>query len=236
MQARTFVRIRPMDAFWLNPAAPRDPAASVRLWDAVLAFVQPATVTRHVGPLKRAHIIKAGSTAPDIEPAVWGLVPAWAAAAERRSVAQRHTLLDGQLVPNSSLLRELWEAQQPSQRCLVPASGWTAMSAYTRLAFAPHDPGPLTFAGLHCLVRPEGRKPVYTFGVFFRVMSLFPYDGSRVPVIIRAEDRMRWLNGTASEARRLLVPSGMKVIARPVRGGHRVPDVVLGPHVAGLDD
>lgn len=225
-----------MDSFWVNPPPEVNPAATARLWDAVLAYMQPEGETRHVCRLTRARIIKASSSEPEITPAIWGLVPPWAAAAERRSVAERHALLDGQLVPNSSMLRDLWNGGPLSQRCLIPAHGWTATSAYEeRLAFAP-ETTPVTFAGLQSMVYPEGRKPEYTFGVFYRVMSLFPYDGSRVPVIIRPEDRLRWLMGKPGEVRRMLVPPGMKVVARRLRQRRGAVDALLGPYVAGLDD
>lgn len=224
-----------MDSFWVNPPPELNPTATARLWDAVLTYMQPADSTRHVHPLKRARIVKATSSEPEIVSAIWGLVPPWAAAAERRSVAQRHVLLDGELVPNSSMLRELWEGKHVSQRCLIPAHGWTATSSDCRLAFAP-ETRPVTFAGLQSIVRPEGRKPEYTFGVFYRVMSVFPYDGSRVPVIIRPEDRFRWLVGKPSDARRMLRPPGMKVIVRRLCGTTGTADALLGPHIAGLDD
>lgn len=224
-----------MDSFWVNPPPEPNPAATARLWDAVLAYMQPAGTPRHVYPLKRARIVMATSTEPEIVPAIWGLVPPWAAAAERRSVAQRHALLDGELVPNSSMLRELWDGRQLSQRCLVPAHGWTASSAYQRLAFAP-DTSPVTFAGLQSIVHVEGRRPEYTFGVFYRVMSLFPYDGSRVPVVIRPEDRLRWLVGKPADARRMLKPPGMKVVVRRLSDEENSTHPILGKFVAGLDD
>lgn len=224
-----------MDSFWVNPPPEPNLTATARLWDAVLAYMQPAGGTRHVHPLKRARILKATSSEPEIVPAIWGLVPPWAAAAERRTVAQRHVLLDGELVPNSSMLRELWEGKHVSQRCLIPAHGWTATGSDSRLAFAP-ETRPVTFAGLQSIVHAEGRKPEYTFGVFYRVMSLFPYEGSRVPVIIRPEDRLRWLVGKPSDAHRMLRPLGMKVVVRRLRDEKNAAHPILGPYVAGLDD
>lgn len=223
-----------MDAFWLNPPHPNDPAATTRLWDAVIAYMQPPAATRYVRPLRRARIVLATSSGADIVPAVWGLVPEWAAAAERRSVALRHALLDGELAPASSMLRDIWSKQQPAQRCLIPASGWTAAGSCSRLAFSP-ELGPVTFAGLQTIVRADGREPVYSFGVLYRVMSIFPYDGSRVPVIVRPEDRHRWLTGASGEAQGLLRPPGMKVVAQRVHDGGASDRVLYGPDYVDRD-
>lgn len=216
-----------MDSFWLNPPPPNDPSASTRLWDAVIAYLQPAA-PRRIRALQRARIILATSGGVDLVCAIWGLVPAWAAAVERRSVAQRHTLLDAGLTPDSSMLGDLWAMQQPSRRCLVPASGWTAPSSYHQLAFAP-ELGAITLAGLQTTVHIEGRAPVYTFGVFYRSVEFSPYDGSRVPVVVRAEDRLRWLTGKPGEARRLLQPPGMKVRVRRLRDDGAAARAVFGP-------
>lgn len=225
-----------MDSFWLNPPQNNDPAAVTRLWDAVLAYMQSPGAVRRVQPLKRARIVKASGGMPEIVPAVWGLVPSWAAAAERRGVAERHALLDGDLAPNSSTLKELWDARKPTQRCLIPANGWTAATSYNRRAFAPDDASPVTFAGLQSVVHIQGREPVYTFGVFYRVMTLFPYDGSRVPIVIRPEDRSRWLSCTATEARQMLRPPGMKVVSRRLRDRGATERAIFGPDFDDRDD
>lgn len=217
-----------MDSFWLNPPHPNDPAATTRLWDAVIAYLQPPAAPRHVRPLQRARIVIASAGGMDLVPAVWGLVPRWAAAAERRSVAKRYALLDSELAPASSMLHELWSTQQPSLRCLIPASGWTATASCSRMALSP-ELGPVTFAGLQSIVHIEGRAPVYSFGVFYRVMSFFPYDGSRVPVVVRAEDRLRWLTGKPGEAQGMLRPPGMKVHVRRLRDSGAADRELYGP-------
>lgn len=96
------------------------------------------------------------------------------------------------------------------------------------MALSP-ELGPVTFAGLQSIVHIEGRAPVYSFGVFYRVMSFFPYDGSRVPVVVRAEGRLRWLTGKPGEAQGMLRPPGMKVHVRRLRDSGAADRDLYGP-------
>ena len=203
-----------MDSFWIDPPPANDPTRTVRLWDAVIAHLQPAS-RRVVRPLRRARILVRTMTDVDIVPAVWGLVPSWAAAGERREVAARHGLLDAEMVPGSSVTGELWAADQPPRRCLIPATGWTATGSFSVLSFQP-ETAPVTFAGLCNLVIVNG-KAVTTFGVFYRTKSVDPYNGTRVPVVVRLEDRARWLRCSPGEARGMLRSPTMRVVAKAVR-------------------
>jgi len=74
-----------MDLFWINPPAPNDPTRCARVWDAIVAYTQPP-VRRTVRPLLRSRIVVARSASLDIIPALFGLVPTWAASGERRGL------------------------------------------------------------------------------------------------------------------------------------------------------
>ena len=215
-----------MDTFWIDPPPAADPTASMRLWDAVIAHLQPAS-RRVVRPFRRARILVRTLTDVDIVPAVWGLVPTWATAGERREVASRYRLLDADLVPGSSVTGDLWAAVEPPRRCLIPATGWTATGSSGALAFVP-ETTPVTFAGLCNSVLVEG-KAITTFGVFYRTMPVHPYDGTSVPVVVRVEDRARWLRCSPAEARGLLRPPRLRVIARTVRRSANTAEVLYGP-------
>lgn len=213
-----------MDRFWIDPPAPNDPAQSIPVWAAVVAQMQPLS-RRVVRPFGRARIVISGATCNNIVAAVWGLVPAWATSGERRQVASRHMLLDSDLVPDSSVTGDLWQAIRPPRRCLVTASGWSAPAGTDAWAFAPEFP-PLTFAGLQNQIHPDGSGPVYTFGVFYRPMPVSPYEGTQVPIVIREEDRTRWLRCSPSEARSLLRPPPMRIHSKLLRGT-KAADVAL---------
>lgn len=222
----------PMDTFWIDPAPANDPTASTRLWDAVIAHLQPAS-RRVVRPFRRARILVRTMTDVDIVPAVWGLVPTWATAPERREVASRHRLLDAEMVPGSSVTGDLWAAVEPPRRCLIPATGWTATGSSDVLAFVP-EVTPVTFAGLCNSVLVDG-KAIMTFGIFYRTMLAHPYDGTAVPVLVRVEDRARWLRCSPAEARGLLRPPRLRVVVRTVRRCANIAEVLYGPGYADAD-
>jgi putative SOS response-associated peptidase YedK len=215
-----------MDTFWLDPPPANDPTRATRLWDAVVAHMQPAS-RRVVRPFRRARILIRTLTDVDIVPAVWGLVPTWATSGERREVASRHALLDAEMVPGSSVTGDLWAAVEPPRRCLIPATGWTATGPFDVLAFQPES-SPVTFAGLCNTVVVDG-KSITTFGVFYREKSVDPYNGTRVPIIVRVEDRARWLRGSPAEARGMLRPPLMRVVGRTVRSTGTRDEVLYGP-------
>lgn len=60
---------------------------------------------------------------------------------------------------------------------------------------------PVTFAGLCNSVLVDG-KPITIFGVLYRPMLAHPCDGTAVPVVVRVEDRARWLRCSPADARR----------------------------------
>jgi putative SOS response-associated peptidase YedK len=198
-----------MDSFWLDPPGPNSPAARSRVWDAIVAYTQPSA-RRVVRPLQRARIIAPTVGGTDIVPAVWGLVPAWAASGERRPVALRHALLDVLMAPDSSVTGDIWGAVRPVRRCLVPASGWIASHIGGHLVLKP-ETAPVTLAGLSNIIHADGGEPVCTFGVLYCVINHAPYDGTKVPIVIRAQDRNRWLTCAPTAARGYLRPPGMKV-------------------------
>lgn len=205
-----------MDLFWINPPATNDPMRSARVWDAIVSYTQPP-VQRTVRPLLRSRIVVARSASMDIIPALFGLVPTWAAAGERRGLALRHAALDCRLAPNSSFTGDIWASESPNYRCLVPASGWVAKNSLgSTLAFSPDD-APVTLAGMYSTVHTAEGKVIDTFGVFVGHCSFSPYDGSSVPIVIRPEDRQKWLSLKPHAARSLLKIPGMRMHVRRIR-------------------
>jgi putative SOS response-associated peptidase YedK len=201
-----------VNGFWLDPPAPNDPTRLAPAWDAIVSYMLPPA-RRFVRPLRRARIVITTTAGLAIVPSVLGLVPSWASSGERRPLAARHAALDAQLAPNSTITGEIWEA---SRRCLVAASGWVARDSLgSVLAFAPETP-PVTFAGLYNTVHLEDRGAVNTFGVFVRTCSFGPYDGSPVPIVIRPEDRNRWMSGPPNSVRSLLKVPGMKIYVKRI--------------------
>ncbi|MCQ4165151.1 SOS response-associated peptidase family protein [Tahibacter harae] len=203
-----------MISYWVDPPVATDPRKQIRLWDAVSAFMQPP-VKRVVKPLGRARIVIPTSVGVDLCSAVWGLVPKWATSGERRQLAKRHATLDALLAPESNITGDLWSASKPAQRCLVLASGWVGPAAGGVLVCQP-ETSPLMFAGLYSVVHVDRAGPVTTFGVFCCSVSHSPYDGSSIPIVVRAEDRLRWLACAPAEAKGFLRPPGMKVYTRRV--------------------
>jgi putative SOS response-associated peptidase YedK len=201
-----------VNGFWLDPPAPNDPTRFAPAWDAIVSYMLPPA-RRFVRPLRRARIVISTTTGLAIVPSVLGLVPTWAASGERRQLALRHAALDAQLALDSTITGEIWEA---ANRCLIAASGWVARNSLgSVLAFAP-ETAPVTFAGLHNTIHLAEKNAVSTFGVFVRPCSFSPYDGSQVPIVIRAEDRHRWMSGRPNEARSLLKIPGMKVYVKRI--------------------
>lgn len=101
------------------------------------------------------------------------------------------------------------------------------------LAFVP-EATPVTFAGLCNSVLVDG-KAITTFGVLYRPMLAHPYDGTAVPVVVRVEDRVRWLRRSPAEARGLLRPPRQRVVARTVRRHANIDEVLYGPGYADAD-
>jgi putative SOS response-associated peptidase YedK len=204
-----------MDQFWLDPPGPNDPTRSARVWDAIVSYTQPLA-RRMVRPLLRSRIVVVRNASMDIIPALFGLVPTWAASGERRGLALRHTVLDSALAPDSSFTGDIWAQEHPTSRCLVPASGWLARNSLgSILAFAPELP-PVTLAGMYSTIRTADGEVVDTFGVFVGSCSFSPYDGSPVPIVIRQEDRKKWMSAKPQQARSLLKIPGMKVHVRRI--------------------
>lgn len=171
---------------------------------------------RFVRPLRRARIVISTTTGIAIVPSVFGLVPSWATSGERRQLALRHAALDAMLAPDSTITGEIWSAERPPRRCLVVASGWVAGNSLgSRLAFSP-ETAPVTLAGIHNTIHVADGQAVSTFGVFVRSCSFSPYDGSPVPIVVRAEDRHRWMSGRPAAARSLLKVPGMKVLVKRI--------------------
>lgn len=216
-----------MDGFWIDPPGANDPNRLAPAWEAIVAYMQPSA-RRYMQPLRRARLIIRTSTGLAVSAGVWGLVPAWATSGERRQLALRHAVLDAELAPDSTVTGEIWSDERHSRRCLVAASGWVAATSLGSLvAYAPEVP-PVTFAAMHSVIAGTDGKSVTTFGVFARGCSLGPYDGSRVPIVIRAEDRNSWLRSRPNDARRLLKIPGMKVHAHRISSPDADIDAVLG--------
>jgi putative SOS response-associated peptidase YedK len=155
---------------------------------------EPQLAARYnIAPLQAALIITA--TAPRaLTVARWGLLPGWAKDARLASKlinARAETLIDK---PAFKAL-----AQSPHHRCLVPCDGFYEWVRDGR-AHTPHyvsapDDAVLTMAGLWNTWRsPEGLEATTFTIITTDANPLMRTLHTRMPVVLSAPDRARWLH------------------------------------------
>lgn len=142
----------------------------------------------------------------------WGLVPHWAdspAVGSRMLNARSETLLDSRAFAPAAAAR----------RCLVPASGWYewTMTDDGRLPYyiTPRDGRPLAFAGLYEFWRGNGTVLITCTIVTTEARAELESIHSRMPVVLRKDERAAWLDPGRADPSELLA-------------GH-VPDLELRP-------
>ena len=151
----------------------------------------------------------------------WGLVPSWS-----RDLSLGAGMIEApaETIEEKPAYRTAFRAQ----RCLVLANGfyeWQTRGAIKQpYKIALRNGALLTFAGLWEKWTPESGEAVETFAIITTQASkLVSEIHERMPVIIAAVDRQRWLTSSADTAKRLLVPfTGGMTIARI---GDRVTNV-----------
>ena len=136
----------------------------------------------------------------------WGLVPFWA-----RDEKIGHKLINARAesVTSKPAFRE---AFQRGRRCLIPADGfyeWQKTEAGRKQPYLvrPRAGGPLAFAGLFELWRPEGRAPLLSCTILTTAANatVAPLH-DRMPVILAEAGFEPWLAADVDEASTLLVP------------------------------
>jgi putative SOS response-associated peptidase YedK len=140
---------------------------------------------------------------------VWGLIPSWAkdpSIGTRLINARAETLAE----------KPSFRGSYKHKRCLIPADGfyeWQSTSG--KQAKVPHyiqmkDRKPFAFAGLWSEWRgPDGSELRSCTIITTQPNELMAPIHSRMPAILRAEDRMKWLEpvaGTPEELAQLLQP------------------------------
>ena len=185
------------DAFdWLerlNEAA-LDPATSEAL----------AKKRYNVAPTQEVPIV--GQRDPEHAPKLavfrWGLLPFWA-----KSPRDGARMLNARVETLHS--KNAFAKAFERRRCLVPADGWIEWEREGKEKKPFHiqraDGAPLLFAGLWSRWRPEGDESddwLHTFTVVTRdsagpVADLHP----RMPVVVDAADRARWLIPSGTDPR-----------------------------------
>lgn len=68
-----------------------------------------------------------------------------------------------------------------------------------------------------------------------RTMLAHPYDRTAVPMVVRVEERARWLRSSPAEARGLLRPPRLRVVVRTVRRHANIAEVLYGSGYADPD-
>jgi putative SOS response-associated peptidase YedK len=175
---------------------------------------RPDPVRRYnIAPTQATPIVVMPERVARLNLARWGLVPPWS---RDLSLGSRMINAPVEAIEETPAFR----APFHSQRCLVPANGyyeWRTEEAKRQPYRIGLRTGALfAFAGLWERWTPEIGEPVDTFTIITtRANKLLSEVHDRMPVIIAPEDYHRWLNGTDSAAKRLLVPyTGAMTITR----------------------
>jgi putative SOS response-associated peptidase YedK len=175
---------------------------------------RPDPVRRYnIAPTQATTIVVMPERVARLNLARWGLVPPWS---RDLSLGSRMINAPVEAIEETPAFR----APFRSQRCLVPANGyyeWRTEEAKRQPYRIGLRTGALfAFAGLWERWTPEIGEPVDTFTIITtRANKLLSEVHDRMPVIIAPEDYHRWLNGTDSAAKRLLVPyTGAMTITR----------------------
>jgi len=167
----------------------------------------------NIAPTQLCPIVVPEGRERRVRMARWGLVPPW---------SRDLSLGAGMINAPAEVIdeRPAFRAAFPSQRCLVPGSGFyeweTKGTRRQPYRITPRGGALFAFAGLSEKWTPEGGEPVETFAIITsRANKLLSEVHDRMPVIIAPADHQRWLTGPLQTARRLLVSyTGGMTIAR----------------------
>ncbi|HVX42638.1 MAG TPA: SOS response-associated peptidase [Mycobacteriales bacterium] len=143
----------------------------------------------------------------------WGLVPPWAdspAVGSRMLNARSETLLTSRAFAPAAAAR----------RCLVPASGWyewtTTDDGRQPYYITPRDGRPLAFAGLYEFWRGNGTVLISCTIVTTEAREELESVHSRMPVVLRPEQRRAWLDPAREDPSELLAGDVPDLELRPV--------------------
>lgn len=151
-------------------------------------------------PRQRGMVIRATDGVLFSERMFWSMIPPWLREANpdgtpKLEMATHNARAD--MLAVAPTFRAAW---QNGRRCLIPLSGWYepargfGRDGWARVA-APE--GVLTVAGLWDRWHPPGGEEIHSYTMITceSVPSLAP-AGDRMPVLIDAADRRRWLDDT----------------------------------------
>ncbi|MEM1415345.1 MAG: SOS response-associated peptidase [Myxococcota bacterium] len=190
--------------------------------DAELArsFLRPRF---NVAPTQPVPIVREKKGEVTLRMHTWGLVPFWA---KEKDLKARGSRINARVetVDTKPAFRQAYR----KRRCLVLADGWIEWrrEGKARLPFLHTVPesGLLTFAGLWARWNPpeEDAKPVYSCSILTREAEGTPaLVHDRMPVIVPAEERRAWIDGTRDVTKddpRVAVMSAPlpEVVVRPI--------------------
>jgi len=146
------------------------------------------------------------------ESATWGLVPSWAASAEKaRELAVMGLNARSETAHEKPLFRQSWQHQP----CLVPMKGffeWKQEGTRKLPHFIQAQEGLLLAAGLcSSWVDPESGEEMQTYSILTTeanaLMAEIHNVKRRMPVLLEGPQRAaEWMQGSAEERRRLCLP------------------------------
>lgn len=167
----------------------------------------------NIAPMQSVPVAAAVDGKAVVRPMRWGLVPSWA---KDEKFASRTINARAETVAEKASFRKPFK----SQRCLVPATGyyeWRVLPESTPLKkakapmfFRVRGGEPFSFAGLWDVWKRFDGKEI----VSFTIITTSPNELSRpihdrMPVILRKEDEVTWLdpaNNDPDELHKLLKP------------------------------
>jgi putative SOS response-associated peptidase YedK len=125
-----------------------------------------------------------------LEPARWGLVPAWA---DDPSVGSRAFNARAETAASKPMFRDAVR----ERRALVPADGWFEWQqrGEAKVPFYIHDERPLSFAGLYAWWKqPDGSWLLSTTILTTAASGALADIHERMPVVVSPEMRDAWLD------------------------------------------
>ncbi|MCI0504895.1 MAG: SOS response-associated peptidase [Gammaproteobacteria bacterium] len=173
--------------------------------------VHPSPPAATADQLVTAPIIRAHNSGYEALPAVWPLIPAWA-----KGAVTKYSTANAKAETLDSA-RSYQHAWKHAQRCLIPATGfyeWQVIAGQKqkqpyniKLARQPV----FAMAGLwESTIKPENESKIDSFTIITTqanpLMAKIHNTKERMPVIIAPDNYLLWLNGTITEAERLLKP------------------------------
>jgi len=160
------------------------------------------------------------------EPMQWGFIPQW-------SNDPAKGLRPINTKTETAFASRMWQGAVTHHRCLVPARGfyeWKRTGDHSKVPYYihPKDQALFAFAGIYSVWHDGAGKPLYSFSI----MTTEPNKDmepihNRMPVILRPEQEVRWLDLQDSDSEQLasiLVPYGDGMLEM-----YRVSDDVNSP-------